>query len=101
MSEILLKDRVEFEYGYSVRVNDEKHGEYPVFGSNGITGFIDSYKVKGPGVIIGRKGSVGAIKFSEENFTPTDTAYYLSIKDIKKMILSFGFIIYNFLVWKS
>jgi type I restriction enzyme S subunit len=86
-----LKDRVEFQYGYSVRVNDEKSGEYPVFGSNGITGYIDSYKVKGPGVIIGRKGSVGAIRFSDKNFTPTDTAYYLSIKDKTKDDIKFWY----------
>lgn len=91
MSETLLKDRVEFQYGFSVRVNDEKSGEYPVFGSNGITGYIDSYKVESPGVIIGRKGSVGAIKFSNENFTPTDTAYYLSIKDKTKDDIKFWY----------
>jgi len=91
MSSILLKDRVEFEYGYSVRVNNEKSGEYPVFGSNGITGYIDSYKVEGPGIIIGRKGSVGAIKYSKDNFTPTDTAYYLSIKDKTKDDIKFWF----------
>jgi len=88
---LLLKDRLEFEYGYSVRVNNEKIGEYPVFGSNGITGYIDSYKVEGPGIIIGRKGSVGAVKFSTDNFTPTDTAYYLSIKDKTKDDLKFWY----------
>lgn len=91
MSNILLKDRVEFSYGFSVRVNDEQSGEFPVFGSNGITGYIDSYKVKSPGVIIGRKGSVGAIRFSNENFTPTDTAYYLSIKDKTKDDIKFWY----------
>jgi type I restriction enzyme S subunit len=91
MGKTLLKDRVEFQYGYSVRVNDEKSGEYPVFGSNGITGYIDSYKVKSPGVIIGRKGSVGAIRFSDKNFTPTDTAYYLSIKDKTKDDIKFWY----------
>lgn len=91
MGKTLLKDRVEFEYGYSVRVNNEKFGEYPVFGSNGITGYIDSYKVEGPGVIIGRKGSVGVVKFSKDNFTPTDTAYYLSIKDKTKDDIKFWY----------
>ena len=84
MDKILLKDRVEFQYGFSVRVNDETLGKFPVFGSNGITGYIDSFKLKAPGVIIGRKGSVGAINFSKENFTPTDTSYYLAIKDTQK-----------------
>lgn len=84
MSKISLKDRVEFLYGFSVRVDSEVDGKYPVYGSNGITGYIDNYKVEGPGVIIGRKGTVGAINYSRNNFTPTDTAYYLSIKDTQK-----------------
>lgn len=91
MSNVLLRDRVEFEYGYSVRVNDEKSGVYPVFGSNGITGYIDSYKIEGPGVIIGRKGSVGAVKYTKDNFTPTDTAYYLLIKNGTKDYIKFWY----------
>jgi type I restriction enzyme, S subunit len=91
MNKVMLKDRVEFVYGFSVRVNDEPKGEFPVFGSNGATGFIDSYKVEGPGVIIGRKGSVGTVNFSEKNFTPTDTAYYLAIKDSKKDHIKFWY----------
>jgi len=91
MSKILLKDRVEFVYGFSVRVNDEEEGDYPVFGSNGITGFINSYKVNGPGIIIGRKGTVGAINFTNTNFTPSDTSYYLVLKDTKKDDIKFWF----------
>ena len=91
MSKILLKDRVEFVYGFSVRVNNEQTGEYPVFGSNGPTGFIDSFKVSGPGVIIGRKGSVGKINFTKKNFTPTDTTYYLQVKDSRKDDLKFWY----------
>ena len=91
MNKLFLKDRVEFIYGFSVRVNAETVGSYPIYGSNGITGFIDSYKVKGPGVIIGRKGSVGAIHYSDLDFTPTDTAYYLNIKDEAKDDLKFWY----------
>ena len=76
-----LGNRIEFIYGFSVRVNDEIKGNFPVFGSNGVTGYIDNYKIKGPGIIIGRKGSVGRVSYSIENFTPTDTAYYVRIKN--------------------
>ena len=89
MSKILLKDRLEFLYGFSVRVNDEAKGKYPVYGSNGITGYIDNFKIEGPGVIIGRKGTVGAINFSKDNFTPTDTAYYLVLKDKRQDDIKF------------
>jgi type I restriction enzyme, S subunit len=91
MSKTYLKDRLIFEYGYSVRVDTESKGIYPVYGSNGITGHIDSYKVEGPGIIIGRKGSVGSVNYTEKNYTPTDTAYYVSLVDIKKDDLKFWY----------
>ena len=91
MNKIAIGKRVSFEYGFAVRVDKELLGNYPVFGSNGITGYINSYKVEEPGVIIGRKGSVGKIAFSSKPFTPTDTAYYLSIKDKSKDDMQFWF----------
>lgn len=91
MNKIAIGKRVSFEYGFAVRVDKELLGNYPVFGSNGITGYINSYKIEEPGVIIGRKGSVGKIAFSSKPFTPTDTAYYLSIKDKSKDDMQFWF----------
>ena len=102
MSKCLLRDRVDFLYGFATRVDDEPIGDYPLFGSNGVTGYIDSYKVSGPGVIIGRKGTVGAINYSEKNFTPTDTAFYLSIKDPTKDDINFWFYYLQYLrLWHS
>ncbi|HPP90750.1 restriction endonuclease subunit S, partial [Tenuifilum sp.] len=91
MKKELLGDRVELIYGFSVRTDNEPKGKYPVYGSNGIIGFIDSFKVKGPGIIIGRKGTVGAVTYSSENFTPTDTTYYVALKDNTKDDLKFWY----------
>ncbi len=91
MSKVALGRRVAFEYGYAVRVNDEQPGPYPVFGSNGATGYIDNFKVSGPGVVIGRKGSVGKVAYTKDNFTPTDTAYFLRILDSNKDDLKFWY----------
>jgi type I restriction enzyme S subunit len=91
MSKVSLGRRVAFEYGYAVRVDDEQPGPYPVFGSNGATGYIDSFKVNGPGVVIGRKGSVGKVAYTKDNFTPTDTAYFLNILDTNTDDLKFWY----------
>jgi len=91
MKKELLGDRVELIYGFSVRTDNEPKGKYPVYGSNGIIGFIDSFRVKGPGIIIGRKGTVGAVTYSSENFTPTDTTYYVALKDNTKDDLKFWY----------
>lgn len=91
MNKEQIGKRVTFEYGYGVRIDKEPEGPYPIYGSNGSTGLINSFKVVGPGVIIGRKGSVGKVAYSEKNFTPTDTTYYLNILDKSKDDLKFWY----------
>lgn len=89
MDKEALKKRISLEYGFAVRASEEPDGDFPVFGSNGPIGYIDSYKVKGPGVVVGRKGSVGTVTYSDKNFTPTDTAYFIKVLDKKKDDLKF------------
>ena len=60
-----LGDVLELLYGKGLRAGVRKEGTVPVYGSNGIIGYNNQYLVKGPGIIIGRKGSVGEIKFSK------------------------------------
>jgi type I restriction enzyme, S subunit len=75
-----LRDKLELAYGTALTKQDRLDGPYPVFGSNGIIGYHNKYLVKGPGIIIGRKGSLGAVSFSEQNFWPIDTAFYVKLK---------------------
>lgn len=75
-----LGEEIELIYGKGLTERQRENGEIPVFGSNGIIGFHNKPLVKGPGVIIGRKGSVGEVKFSKKDFWPIDTTYYLKLK---------------------
>ncbi len=50
-------------------------------GSNGIAGYHDDYIVKGPTIIIGRKGSAGEVVWVDSNCFPIDTTYYVELKD--------------------
>lgn len=72
---------IELLYGKGLREQDRKPGNIPVYGSNGIVGYHNEYLVKGPGIIIGRKGSVGEVKYSPVDFFPIDTTYYVDIKE--------------------
>jgi len=56
-------------------------GEYPVQSSNGILGYHNEYKVKAPGITIGRSGTVGIPHLITKNFFPHNTALY--VKDFK------------------
>ncbi len=68
-----------FTYGQSlperIRV---KHGPYLVYGSNGSVGNHDKALVNEPGVVIGRKGSVGEVHFSKNPFWPIDTTFFVT-----------------------
>lgn len=52
-------------------------GEFPVYGSNGVVGSHSECFVKSPCIIIGRKGSAGALNLSlTSGCCVTDVAYY-------------------------
>ncbi len=70
-----------FEYGSSLPSKNRKGGKYPVMGSNGIAGYHDDYIVKGPAIIIGRKGSAGEVVWVDSNCFPIDTTYYVELKN--------------------
>ena len=69
------------EYGASLPERERSGVGYPVLGSNGIVGRHAKYLVAGPGIVVGRKGSVGEVCWSEECFWPIDTAYYVVAKE--------------------
>jgi type I restriction enzyme S subunit len=64
-------------YGSSLPESKRINGDTPVYGSNGVVGSHTDYLVKGPGIIVGRKGTIGAVTWSESNFWPIDTTYYI------------------------
>jgi len=75
-----LGEIIELLYGKGLREQDRKPGNIPVYGSNGIIGYHNTPLVKGPGIIIGRVGSIGKINYSPVDFYPIDTAYYVNLK---------------------
>ncbi|HDU2652290.1 TPA: restriction endonuclease subunit S [Yersinia enterocolitica] len=75
-----LSELIKLEYGKPLKSENRTGSGYPVFGSSGIVGFHNDYFVEGPGIIIGRKGTVGKVNFAFDNFYPIDTSYYVSSK---------------------
>lgn len=68
-------------YGKALKKTERIDGPYPVYGSGGITGSHDAYLVEGPGIIVGRKGSIGTIYWEDGKFHPIDTVYYVTTKE--------------------
>ena len=72
-----LGDRMELAYGKALKKDDREGGEVAVYGSSGVIGWHDTALVSGPGIIVGRKGNVGAIHWSDVDFHPIDTTFYV------------------------
>ena len=70
---------ISLEYGKALPENKRITGQYPVMGSNGIIGYHNEFLVEGPSIIVGRKGSAGAVNWVEENNFPIDTTYYVHL----------------------
>jgi type I restriction enzyme S subunit len=67
-----------FAYGKALPEHwRDSSGDVPVFGSNGVVGFHGEALTSGPTVIIGRKGTVGAVHYSPNPCWPIDTTFYV------------------------
>ncbi|MGH3274113.1 MAG: restriction endonuclease subunit S, partial [Streptosporangiaceae bacterium] len=73
----LVTDLLDLKYGKALPTGQRVPGDISVYGSGGQTGRHDQALVSGPGVIVGRKGTVGAIYWSEDDFFPIDTTFYV------------------------
>ena len=74
-----LGEVISLEYGKPLKGNNRNSGEFPVLGSNGRVGFHNSFVVNGPCLIIGRKGSAGALVWEEKNCYPIDTTFFVKL----------------------
>ena len=77
MKQGVLGDFVRFVYGKGLPAHNRKAGPVPVYGSAGVIDNHSTALVQGPGVVVGRKGTVGSVYWSERDFYPIDTTYYV------------------------
>lgn len=75
-----LKDILELAYGKALKKTDRVDGDVPVYGSGGLTGYHSQSLVHGPGIIVGRKGTVGSVYWEPKAFYPIDTVFYVRPK---------------------
>jgi type I restriction enzyme S subunit len=78
---IELGDFIELKRGYDLPKRIRMQGDIPVVSSAGHTDTHNCIKVKGPGVITGRYGTIGQVYYIEEDFWPLNTTLY--VKDFK------------------
>ncbi|GEM_PF-95866 len=74
---VKFENVITLAYGKALKSEDRQPGDVPVYGSSGIVGYHNEALVDGPAIILGRKGNVGAVHYSDVDFFPIDTVYYV------------------------
>jgi type I restriction enzyme S subunit len=76
-----IGDLLTLQRGYDITKKIQSDGVYPVVSSGGVSSYHNEFKVKGPGVVIGRKGTLGSVFYLPSNYWPHDTSLW--VKDFK------------------
>lgn len=78
MTEVVrLGDLITLQRGFDITEKEQNIGTVPVISSGGIFSYHNKFKVKGPGVVIGRKGTLGKVFYTSENYWPHDTSLWV------------------------
>lgn len=76
-----IGDMLTLQRGFDITKKEQTDGVYPVVSSSGITSYHNKCMVKGPGVVIGRKGTLGTAFYLLNDYWPHDTTLW--VKDFK------------------
>ena len=68
---------VNLQRGFDLPTSKRKPGNFPVIASTERVGVHNEAKVRGPGVVIGRSGSLGGGQFIKEDFWPLNTTLWV------------------------
>ena len=72
-----LGEVITLQRGFDITKADQRDGPFWVISSSGPKSTHERYMVNGPGVVIGRKGTLGSVYFSEAAFWPHDTTLWV------------------------
>ena len=74
-----LSDLATIKYGKNQKKVLSDSGTVPIFGTGGFMGFATTSLYDKPSVLIGRKGTIGKVKYVEQPFWTVDTLFYTII----------------------
>ena len=77
MRVVSLSDEITLQRGFDLPTSQRKIGPYPVVASTGVASTHCEAKVKGPGVVIGRSGSIGGSQYIDTDFWPLNTTLWV------------------------
>lgn len=69
--------------GFDLPIQNREEGDVPIYGSTGINGFHSKARVAGPGVVTGRSGTLGEVRYVPYDFWPLNTSLW--VKEFKRV----------------
>ena len=75
--ETTIGEQATLQRGIDITKMEQRSGNVPVISSGGISSYHDTVAVKGPGVVLGRKGVVGSVFYVEKDYWPHDTSLWV------------------------
>jgi type I restriction enzyme S subunit len=76
-AETTLGNVIELKRGYDLPQRERIPGSVPLVSSSGVTDHHSEAKIKGPGVVTGRYGTLGQVFFVRNDFWPLNTTLYV------------------------
>lgn len=67
----------ELQRGFDLPSTKRVSGSVPIISSGGLSGYHNESKVKAPGIVTGRYGSIGDVFYVEEDFWPLNTSLWV------------------------
>ena len=74
-----LSDLATIKYGKNQKKVLSESGNIPIYGTGGLMGYATTALYDKPSVLIGRKGTIGKVKYVEHPFWTVDTLFYTII----------------------
>ena len=84
-----LDDALILQRGFDLPTQQRKEGNIPIYASTGVTGTHNEAKVKAPGVVTGRSGSLGTVIYIDEDFWPLNTTLW--VKEFRRVTPLYAF----------
>lgn len=76
-----LSQLVTIKYGKNQKNVVSKDGAIPIYGTGGLMAYATRPLYSKPSVLIGRKGTIGKVKYVDHPFWTVDTLFYTEVND--------------------
>lgn len=76
-----LSELVSIKYGKNQKKVLSDNGTIPIYGTGGLMGYATEALYNKPSVLIGRKGTIGRVKYVDHPFWTVDTLFYTIVNE--------------------